>query len=125
MSFGDGRRRSAHPQGTCPDAFWPEGASELEAVRIPQQLKVEENLRKRTEELVSAALQGRRELPTRFHGAVLWLEGWLLTWLRPWDAQFAAHRAPGSLVSCWDMILIASAAAVQSRAERGWWMPAA
>ena len=32
---------------------------------------------------------------------------------------------PGSLVSCWDMILIASAAAVQSRAERGWWKPAA
>ena len=48
-----------------------------------------------------------------------------MTRSRPWDARLAANRAPGSLVGCKDTILIASADAMQSRAERCWWMQAA
>ena len=68
--------------------------------------------------LVSSARRDRPRPTYRLHGAVLWLAGSLLAWMRTWDASAAAYSARSSLVGCMDMILIGIAARLQYGARR-------
>jgi uncharacterized membrane protein len=67
--------------------------------------------------LVSSVRRDRPRPIYYVHGAVLWLAGSLLAWVRTWDALLAAHRAHNSLVGCKDTILIG----IVTRWQYGTW----
>jgi hypothetical protein len=72
--------------------------------------------------LVSSARRDRPRPIYCVHGAVLWLAGSLLAWVRTWDASLAAHRARNSLLGCKDTILITTAVRWQNtvHGEENW-----
>ena len=68
-------------------------------------------------ELPSSTQRHHRVSTTRFHGAVLWPAGCLVTWVRPWDAPVARLRASSSMLGCTDTMVITIADALQSKME--------
>ena len=77
-----------------------------------------QKLKHEQSELPSSTQRHRRESTTRFYGAVLWLAGCLVTWVRPWDAPFARFRACSSMLGCRDTMVITIADALQSKMEQ-------
>ena len=76
-------------------------------------------------ELPSSTQRHHRVSTTRFHGAVLWPAGCLVTWVRPWDARVARCRTCSSMLGCTDTMVITIADRAAEQDGRGQWMPQA
>ena len=120
MCLGDGRRRSAHPQGTCPDASQPELDSglattsrRLHAKHAARELLWPSDLRPsayRDLARVADVLQWYRSLADR-------LPRDMAEAVAPaWDASVAPSDALSCLVGCTDTILIRTGNAVHCMA---------
>ena len=106
LSFGYGRRRLAHPWGTCPDASQPELAAGAARTRRRQQHKHATRQLLKTSQLVSSDRREARTTASGVDGASLALAGRTLTWVRTWAARLPSARACSGVLGCTGTILI-------------------
>ena len=106
LSFGYGRRRLAHPQGTCPDASQPELAAGVARTRCRQQHKHAARQHLWSSQLPSSSRREARATASGVDGASLALAGHVLAWVRPWAARRPSARACSGVLGCTGTILI-------------------
>ena len=119
LSIGYGRRRLAHPQGTCPDASQPELVAGAARTRRRQQHKLAKRQLLWSSQLVSSVRREARATASGVDGASLVLAGRALTWVRPWAARLPSARACSGLLGCTSMILITTGAARRKVLDAG------
>ena len=106
LSFGYGRRRLAHPQGTCPDASQPELAAGAARTRRRQQHKHAKRQLLKTSQLPSSSRRDARATASGVDGASLALAGRVLAWVRPWAARRPSARACSGVLGCTSTMVI-------------------
>jgi len=106
LSFGYGRRRLAHPQGTCPDASQPELAAGAARTRRRQQHKHAKRQLLKTSQLPSSSRRDARATASGVDGPSLALAGHVLAWVRLWAARRPSASTCSGVLGCTSTMVI-------------------